>query len=645
MSKVISVLGVLASVASSAATAATCEGGLLLKLNQKYMGYHRPYEDAFWASKMALTGGSEEEEAERSAAYKVYVSTPDQIPAIEAELKRTDLTANEKKGLEGWLNYFKINSIPGAKAQKIQAELAAMQGQINKERGELKTGYVDPKSGEFVKATAVKLRNMVKNAKEPADRKAAFEGLMAIDHAVSERWYPEVVKQRNRLARALGFANYYEWTVRRVENLSLQQIFSVLDELERKTRDAAKQSVEKVIAEKGDSARFAWNFDYYTAGTLSERRDPYYRFDASFERWGKSFSAMGYSYENAKLTIDLVDRAGKLSNGFMHAPVPSYLENGKLIPAEINFSASALPGQVGSGEVAHKTLFHEGAHAGNFSKVFEPGPYASQERAPTSVADAETQSMFTDQIIDSAEWQTVYATDKDGKPMPEELILDSAIEASRFAARGIRARLVVPYVEKAVYEMSDEELTPENIRRVARNVEKRMLFTEGSTLPVLQYMHVLSDESSAYYHGYVMADLAVAQTRAHFMKKYGAIVNNPQIGADLEREYWAPGNTKTFFAKVKSMTGEAFSADAKIAELIRTPDQVAAGVKAGIERGRRIPKLQGPVRLNARISIIHGDQVIASSQDGQSFEEMNERFVAWIRGLEEKAKAEVDKKK
>lgn len=41
--------------------------------------------------------------------------------------------------------------------------------------------------------------------------------------------------------------------------------------------------------------------------------------------------------------------------------------------------------------------------------------------------------------------------------------------------------------------------------------------------------HILADESSAYYHAYVLAEMSVHQTRAHFKRKYGAMVDNPKV--------------------------------------------------------------------------------------------------------------------
>ena len=43
--------------------------------------------------------------------------------------------------------------------------------------------------------------------------------------------------------------------------------------------------------------------------------------------------------------------------------------------------------------------------------------------------------------------------------------------------------------------------------------------------------HILADESSAYYHAYVLAEMSVHQTRAHFKRKYGTLVDNDKVSA------------------------------------------------------------------------------------------------------------------
>ena len=50
-----------------------------------------------------------------------------------------------------------------------------------------------------------------------------------------------------------------------------------------------------------------------------------------------------------------------------------------------------------------------GGHAAHFANIDQGSPMFSQERAPTSVAYAENQSMLLDSFIDDAAWKGRYA--------------------------------------------------------------------------------------------------------------------------------------------------------------------------------------------------------------------------------------------
>ncbi len=84
-------------------------------------------------------------------------------------------------------------------------------------------------------------------------------------------------------------------------------------------------------------------------------------------------------------------------------PLPPLPPLPSLLP-QTNFTSLATPSQVGSGRTALVTLLHEGGHAAHFANIDQPSPFFSQERAPTSVAYAETQSMFLDAFANDASW-------------------------------------------------------------------------------------------------------------------------------------------------------------------------------------------------------------------------------------------------
>jgi hypothetical protein len=606
---------------------------LLTNLNQRYLQLHMAKENAFWESKMGLKEAVEGDFETKEIELKAYISDASILPIIRTELERTDLSEEERLGLQGWLRFFEANTIESPEAIALQKKIIEMEGALERQRRDMELGYIDPVTGEFRQASSVELALLISASPDEAVRRAAWEGLRSIERFVLDNGFLDIVRERNRLGRMLGYEDYYDYKVTVNEGFSKQKLFELLDELEAHTRDACLKSVEDVIETKGGAAADPWNFDYYTTGDTTAMTDPYHRFDLAVQRWGELFHTMGIRYNGANLTLDLVDRRGKYENGFMHGPVPGYVDSGTYLPARINFTANAVPGKVGSGHRAMKTLLHEGGHAAHFSNIMMPAPCFSQEFTPTSVALAETQSMFLDSVMNDPDWLVRYAHNSSGEPMPVSLIQKVLEQNHRYRAHQLRKMLAVSYSEKALYEMSEDELTPENVLKVLRSIEQQMLFQEGSSRPILSIPHLISGEASAYYHGYILAQMAVYQTRDFFIRRDGYIMDNPKVGPDLARSYWRPGNAKSFLEIVEDLTGEPFSANATTALVNKSLDEVFAEAIKAIEREREIPHPEAPVDLDATITIIHGDEVIADTNSA-TFKEMSEHFAEWIRQQE-----------
>ena len=219
-----------------------------------------------------------------------------------------------------------------------------------------------------------------------------------------------------------------------------------------------------------------------------------------------------------------------------HWPVAPFYDplTGAHTPAETNFTSLADPdpAAIGSGRVACTTLMHEGGHAAHFANVVSYTPLASQERAPTSVAYAETQSMFLDALVGDAAWLARYARNGAGEAVPWPVVEAHARATRPYAVFGLRAMLAVSFFEKALYELPDDQVTPARVAALADEVEVAI---EGgpSPRPLLSVPHILADESSAYYQGYTLAEMAVHQTRAALRARFGQLVDDARVGPAL----------------------------------------------------------------------------------------------------------------
>lgn len=604
---------------------------LLDQLTTEFLHVHTQKEDLFWETKMGLGQDPSESQnklSQAEIAAQNFITDARKLKLVK-ETEPLASTDDERKALHGWKQMFSANAIEDPKAQALATEIIELEGKLQAARGAMSLGYTDPKTGNHVAATSTLLANMLRMEPDESLRKAAYDGMRSIEPFAIAHGFLEIVGKRNELGRMLGYEDYYDMKVQRTEGFSKKELFTLLDDLAAKTRERAEASIEEFVAERGEIAREPWNFGFMRAGDLAKELDPYFPFHNSLENWVRSFAALGIKYRGATLTLDLIDRKGKYENGFMHGPVPSFYNKGKWNPARINFTANAMPNKIGAGFRALETLFHEGGHAAHFSNILQNAPCFAQEFAPTSVAYAETQSMFCDSILSDADWQTRYAKTLKGDSIPFALIERAIRMDQPFDAISIRSMLTVCYVEKALYEMPEAELNETNVLAMIRKTEREMQFLNGSPRPVLAIPHLLAGESSAYYHGYVLAEMAVEQTRTYFRQKYGYIMDNPHIGPELAAVYWAPGNSEKFFDLVAKLTGKPFSADALVERAKRTADEAVADAKAKIAKLDEIPEYSGSMDLDAQVSVVHGHEVLTQFGNG-GFDKANQEFKSWV---------------
>ncbi|MCA9751967.1 MAG: peptidase M3 [Gemmatimonadetes bacterium] len=598
-------------------------------LSESYLARHRAKETAFWETRMGIAD-RDHDLMEADLELKEFLGSSENLQAVRGWKEKGVADRSQNVVLDGWILMFARNQVEDEEARGLQREIMDKETELQRGRGRMDLGWRDAQ-GTWQPASSIVLGNQVRTSPDEDVRRASFEGLRSIETFALANGWPEIVRLRNRFARRLGYEDYYDYKVQWAEGFDKRRLFGYLDELEERTRPRAAEELRALRAQHGEKALEPWNFQYHTqGGELQEERDPYFRFEDALERWARSFAGLGIRFRNARLTLDLLDRKGKYENGFMHGPGPAFVRRGEWLPAEINFTANALPQASGAGLRAAQTLFHEGGHAAHFSNVVMEAPCFSQEFAPTSVALAETQSMFCDEMLGDADWRARYALDASGRSMPFDVIEREIRSTQPFEAQAIRQMLIICYAERAVYETPDADLTPERILRILRETEARIAgLPGGSPRPVLSVPHLLSWEASAYYHGYVLARMAVHQTRAHFRRKYGHLLDNPAIGRDLSEIYWRPGNSRGFLDLVAEMTGEPFSADALVEEVSRPADHAVKQARQDYELSDSRPAAVAEPELECRLRIVHGREVVV--EEGETPLRAAARFRDWIR--------------
>jgi hypothetical protein len=164
---------------------------------------------------------------------------------------------------------------------------------------------------------------------------------------------------------------------------------------------------------------------------------------------------------------------------------------------------------------------------------------------------------------------------------------------------------------------------------LARDTELQVLGME-SPRPLLAIPHLLNQESAASYQGYLLAHMAVYQTRAFFTRTHGYLTDNAAIGPALAAHYWGPGNSVDHAATLRSLTGEGFSARYLADACNRSLDEAwsdAEDVMAAVATRHYADDV--PASLDANIRVVHGTELLADSRGGE--DAMCARFETWIR--------------
>ncbi|MET0794998.1 MAG: hypothetical protein ABW061_25995, partial [Polyangiaceae bacterium] len=265
-------------------------------LDERYAALHTAKEDAFWSAKMGLgadPGKSQAQLDARDLALQQFLQDPKQLSDVRELLPRA--AGALKLRAEGWERTFAAHTIDSAAGAALAEELAADDGRLQIARGEMKLGFDDPTQG-FVAASSVKLSNMIHIDPSEARRHAAFDGLRSIETYVLQHGFLELVAKRNRLGRLLGAEDYYDWKTKRIEGMTKHELFVLLDELEERTRPAARAFVDEARSKHGEPGSKPWNIGHLTSGDVTRDLDPYFSFRSAIDRWGRSFGGLGVRY-------------------------------------------------------------------------------------------------------------------------------------------------------------------------------------------------------------------------------------------------------------------------------------------------------------------------------------------------------------
>jgi len=593
----------------------------LLDLNIQNTKLHTAYEDFFWTSYMGDHSANKGMQ-KALAARDAFRADTKYLIKIEELLPQASKEQKERLGY--WKLFFSKYQTP-KEVLPLKKKIDVLEAKIHKKLTTRKEGYVDPYTKKFVTASSSKMGHVMHASDDEKIRKACFTAKekLALDCLDD---YVKLVGLRNEYAQKLGYVDFYDFKVQSEEGMTKKELFKIFDKIYSQTKFAFANV--KKMEKKMPGLLKPWNTGYLLSGDFTKEEDPYYQFEDALVRWGTSFAALGIDYQGSELTLDLLDRKGKYHNGFCHWPELVWYKNGKRIKGESRFTCNVVPGTVGAGSEGMNTLFHEGGHAAHLLNSTCSESAINHEYPPQATSWAETQSMFLDSMFSSIEWTMRHAKDKDGNMFPFSLFERMVKKLHPLRPLGMMGISSVMAFEKEIVEIKN--LTPAKVKSIARSVSKRFSARDTGTLGLLNVPHIYSWESACAYQGYGLAELGLTQWREYFYNKYGYIVDNPNVGKEMTK-VWNLGASKTFPEFIQIATGTPFSPDAFIEGVKMKEPEVIARAKKRIARLKKVPEYKGPIKLNAKIKLVHGKETIATNKT--SFEAMAKKYGVWLKKL------------
>ena len=332
--------------------------------NAEYERVHCDFEKQFWGTKMNLKAGafSTAQLGATKEAMEAFLRDAPRLATAKAYA--ADATSEQKVVLDCFCRTFACYQMSSDAAVALRQKSTAIEDALSEKRNAMTLGYTVPASGEFEEKSSVGLRTVMRTADDAAVREAAWRGLRSIGPFALDAGFCDLVRTRNAMAKALGYADFYDYKVTQAEGFGKTKLFGILDTLRAGSDSLLARARAALAEEKGADALEPWNLSYAMAGDVEKRLDPYFPFEKAVGVWGRSFAAMGITYRGATMTLDLLDRKGKYSNGFCHWPQPAWRKpDGSWQPTTTNFTSLADPTAVGSGKTALATLMHEAGHA------------------------------------------------------------------------------------------------------------------------------------------------------------------------------------------------------------------------------------------------------------------------------------------
>lgn len=485
---------------------------------------------------MAATTGEEEwnqKTTEAETAYDLYFADPERFQQVKTYLAQDDLTAIQRRQLEG-LHYGMVaNQIPEKDLKEMVKLSTELIGIFNTYRATI--------DGKSVSENDV--RQILIKSNDLKAREKAWHASKQIGKEVQEKLLI-LVKKRNEIAHALGYTNYHQMSFE-LQELDRDEVFSIFHKLKELSDEPfleMKQEMDGELAERfGISIEELrpWHYAdpfFQEAPPLKELDlDPFYDGKDLEELTIETFKAMGMDITDMLEKSDLYPRDKKNQHAFC-----TDIDR----EGDVRVLCNNIPSDYWS-----VTMLHEFGHAVYFKYVDPQLPFLLRTAAHTLTTEAI--AMLYGRFGKNPAWLQQFLG----------LTTSQAEELTPLIAKSLRRQMLIAgrwimaftFFERELYENPDQDLN-----QLWWKIVKDVQFVnppEG-----IDYPHWAAKIHftlvPVYYQNYLMGELTTSQLQTYIEKNISTDLFTPEVGNYLMDAYFKPGALYPWNEKIKKATGE-----------------------------------------------------------------------------------------
>lgn len=394
------------------------------------------------------------------------------------------------------------------------------------------------------------VEDILKNSTVSKELQVAWEGHKMIGPVVAEDII-KLVKQRNAIARKIGFSNYHEMSLK-LSGQDPAEVTAIFDELDNLTRDnfiQLKGEIDTYFAKRykiKTSELRPWHYQnrYFQEAPqiYSVDFDKYYEKQDPVKLVAKFYDGIGLNVDPILARSDLYEKPGKNQHAFS---------------TDIDRSGDIRTlDNVRPDSYWMNTLLHELGHGVYSSYCDRNLPFTLRDAAHTFTTEA-IANMFG-RFATNPHWMLNMGI-IDAKEL--EKIADESRKALRLQMLVFSRWAQVMYrFEKSMYENPGQDLnqlwwnTVEKYQMVAKP-EGRNMPDWATKIHIALY--------PCYYHNYLLGELLASQWYSYIttnITKNPSFVGDKAVGNYLKEKIFMPGSRYYWNDMIEKSTGEKLTA-------------------------------------------------------------------------------------